>query len=114
MLVGFHAALKNASPSLFFPLSPHLFLGQEVSPDGRKDSADEDSERELDINFPETPETCLQMNLVYQEIIEEKIEEVIILLSQNKEEQVSSCFLSSSVLRICQSPSVWGWGESSI
>ncbi|XP_077161128.1 snRNA-activating protein complex subunit 4 isoform X2 [Paroedura picta] len=57
----------------------------EVSPDGGQDSTDEDSEREFDL--PETPETCLQMNLVYQEVIEEKIKEVNILLSQNKEQQ---------------------------
>ncbi|KAL8174559.1 UNVERIFIED_CONTAM: Myblike DNAbinding domain-containing protein, partial [Gekko kuhli] len=57
----------------------------DVSPDGRKGSADEDCEEELDL--PETPETCLQMNLVYQEVIEEKIKEVSILLSQNKEQQ---------------------------
>ncbi|XP_015269664.1 PREDICTED: snRNA-activating protein complex subunit 4 [Gekko japonicus] len=60
-------------------------FASEESPDGRKGSSDEDCEREL--HLPETPETCLQMNLVYQEVIEEKIKEVNILLSQNKEQQ---------------------------
>ncbi|XP_048368604.1 snRNA-activating protein complex subunit 4 isoform X2 [Sphaerodactylus townsendi] len=51
-------------------------------------SAEEDSENELDIiNLPKTPETCLQMNMVYQEVIEEKIKEVNVLLAENKEQQ---------------------------
>uniref|UniRef100_A0A8D0EPV3 snRNA-activating protein complex subunit 4 n=1 Tax=Strix occidentalis caurina TaxID=311401 RepID=A0A8D0EPV3_STROC len=33
------------------------------------------------------PETCLQMNHVYQEVIQEKIEEVKLLIAQNKEQQ---------------------------
>ncbi|NXH98213.1 SNPC4 protein, partial [Pachycephala philippinensis] len=33
------------------------------------------------------PETCLQMNHVYQEVIKEKIEEVKLLIAQNKEQQ---------------------------
>ncbi|NXI26954.1 SNPC4 protein, partial [Sterrhoptilus dennistouni] len=33
------------------------------------------------------PETCLQMNHVYQEVIREKIEEVELLIAQNKEQQ---------------------------
>nr|XP_056716180.1 LOW QUALITY PROTEIN: snRNA-activating protein complex subunit 4 [Euleptes europaea] len=60
----------------------------EVSPVGSQSSGDEDSKNELDIiNLPETPETCLQMNLVYQEVIDEKIKEVNVLLAQNKEQQ---------------------------
>ncbi|XP_069465675.1 snRNA-activating protein complex subunit 4 [Ambystoma mexicanum] len=42
---------------------------------------------EIDPNFPASPETCLQINLVYQEVIEEKIQEVILLLARNKERQ---------------------------
>ncbi|KAM9117064.1 snRNA-activating protein complex subunit 4-like isoform 1-T1 [Pangshura tecta] len=38
-------------------------------------------------NLPADPETCLQMNLVYQEVIQEKIEEVNVLIAQNKEQQ---------------------------
>ncbi|NXK52236.1 SNPC4 protein, partial [Chauna torquata] len=48
-----------------------------------EDSSDDDTENSL----PEDPETCLQMNHVYQEVIQEKIEEVDILIAQNKEQQ---------------------------
>ncbi|XP_069729379.1 snRNA-activating protein complex subunit 4 [Phaenicophaeus curvirostris] len=46
------------------------------------DSSDDDVE-----SLPQDPETCLQMNLVYQEIIQEKLEEVELLLAQNREQQ---------------------------
>ncbi|KFV94228.1 snRNA-activating protein complex subunit 4, partial [Eurypyga helias] len=49
----------------------------------RDDSSDDDTEGSL----PQDPETCLQMNHVYQEVIQEKIEEVELLIAQNKEEQ---------------------------
>ncbi|KFV10252.1 snRNA-activating protein complex subunit 4, partial [Pterocles gutturalis] len=49
----------------------------------REDSSDDDIENSL----PQDPETCLQMNHVYQEVIQEKIEEVEILIAQNKEQQ---------------------------
>ncbi|XP_075761685.1 snRNA-activating protein complex subunit 4 isoform X2 [Pelodiscus sinensis] len=42
---------------------------------------------DIDNNLPADPETCLQMNLVYQEVIQEKIEEVNLLIAQNKEQQ---------------------------
>uniref|UniRef100_A0A8C0G387 snRNA-activating protein complex subunit 4 n=1 Tax=Chelonoidis abingdonii TaxID=106734 RepID=A0A8C0G387_CHEAB len=47
-------------------------------------SSDDDN---IDDNLPADPETCLQMNLVYQEVIQEKIEEVNLLIAQNKEQQ---------------------------
>ncbi|NXL30459.1 SNPC4 protein, partial [Glaucidium brasilianum] len=47
------------------------------------DSSDDDTESSL----PQDPETCLQMNHVYQEVIQEKIEEVKLLIAQNKEQQ---------------------------
>ncbi|KFV45860.1 snRNA-activating protein complex subunit 4, partial [Gavia stellata] len=47
------------------------------------DSSDDDMENSL----PQDPETCLQMNHVYQEVIQEKIEEVELLIAQNKEQQ---------------------------
>ncbi|XP_042335277.1 snRNA-activating protein complex subunit 4 isoform X2 [Sceloporus undulatus] len=61
-------------------------VDMEVDPNGLIDT-DEESEDEVSINLPQTPETCLQMNLVYQEIIQEKIEEINLLLAQNKEQQ---------------------------
>ncbi|KFM08449.1 snRNA-activating protein complex subunit 4, partial [Aptenodytes forsteri] len=50
---------------------------------GEDDSSDDDIESSL----PQDPETCLQMNHVYQEVIQEKIEEVELLIAQNKEQQ---------------------------
>ncbi|NXJ23299.1 SNPC4 protein, partial [Dicrurus megarhynchus] len=51
----------------------------------REDSSDDDDD---DIeSLPQDPETCLQMNYVYQEVIKEKIEEVELLIAQNKEQQ---------------------------
>ncbi|XP_072422131.1 snRNA-activating protein complex subunit 4 isoform X3 [Chiloscyllium punctatum] len=37
--------------------------------------------------LPEDPETCLQMNLVYQEVIVEKLQDLELLLAHNKEQQ---------------------------
>ncbi|XP_009997148.1 PREDICTED: snRNA-activating protein complex subunit 4 [Chaetura pelagica] len=51
--------------------------------EGEADSSDDDMES----NLPLDPETCLQMNYVYQEVIQEKLEEVELLLAQNKEQQ---------------------------
>uniref|UniRef100_A0A8C6X9C6 Small nuclear RNA activating complex polypeptide 4 n=1 Tax=Naja naja TaxID=35670 RepID=A0A8C6X9C6_NAJNA len=54
----------------------------EVDPGGEKGDSEEE-----EVNLPQTPETCLQMNLVYQEVIQEKIEEINSLLAQNKKQQ---------------------------
>ncbi|NXW86175.1 SNPC4 protein, partial [Alopecoenas beccarii] len=69
-----------ASPSACYPsASSHAYLEVE----GEADSSDDDIESSL----PQDPETCLQMNHVYQEVIQEKIEEVELLIAQNKEQQ---------------------------
>lgn len=53
------------------------------------DSSDDDDDNDdIESSLPQDPETCLQMNHVYQEVIQEKIEEVELLLAQNKEQQV--------------------------
>uniref|UniRef100_A0A8C6X9D1 Small nuclear RNA activating complex polypeptide 4 n=1 Tax=Naja naja TaxID=35670 RepID=A0A8C6X9D1_NAJNA len=57
-------------------------LDMEVDPGGEKGDSEEE-----EVNLPQTPETCLQMNLVYQEVIQEKIEEINSLLAQNKKQQ---------------------------
>lgn len=49
-------------------------------------SNDEDDTKEK--TLPEDPETCLQLNMVYQEVIQEKLAEVGLLLAQNREQQV--------------------------
>ncbi|XP_047907258.2 snRNA-activating protein complex subunit 4 isoform X2 [Anser cygnoides] len=56
---------------------------EEMEVEKEEDSSDDDTENSL----PEDPETCLQMNHVYQEVIQEKIEEVELLIAQNKEQQ---------------------------
>ncbi|NXS36228.1 SNPC4 protein, partial [Pomatostomus ruficeps] len=53
----------------------------------REDSSDEDDDDEDIEGLPQDPETCLQMNHVYQEVIKEKIEEVELLIAQNREQQ---------------------------
>ncbi|NXY72645.1 SNPC4 protein, partial [Glareola pratincola] len=68
--------------SLFsFPLSPCIIWFKEM--EREDDSSDDDIESSL----PQDPETCLQMNHVYQEVIQEKIDEVELLIAQNKEQQ---------------------------
>lgn len=52
-----------------------------------KEGGSSDDDNIDDDNLPADPETCLQMNLVYQEVIQEKIEEVNLLIAQNKEQQ---------------------------
>ncbi|KAM4647208.1 snRNA-activating protein complex subunit 4 [Amazona ochrocephala] len=61
----------------------------EMEMEREDDSSDDDDDDNDDIesSLPQDPETCLQMNHVYQEVIQEKIEEVELLLAQNKEQQ---------------------------
>ncbi|KAJ7396203.1 snRNA-activating protein complex subunit 4 isoform X1 [Pitangus sulphuratus] len=54
----------------------------EMEMEREEDSSDDDIE-----SLPQDPETCLQMNHVYQEVIQEKIEEVELLIAQNREQQ---------------------------
>ncbi|XP_044309095.1 snRNA-activating protein complex subunit 4 [Varanus komodoensis] len=61
-------------------------VDMEVDPGGVKE-ADQEQEGGVVIYLPHTPETCLQMNLVYQEVIQEKMVEINLLLAQNKEQQ---------------------------
>ncbi|NWW88756.1 SNPC4 protein, partial [Rhynochetos jubatus] len=65
------------------PLQPPLPVLLRCVMEREDDSSDDDTEDSL----PQDPETCLQMNHVYQEVIQEKIEEVELLIAQNKEQQ---------------------------
>ncbi|KAI4898345.1 hypothetical protein NFI96_024572 [Prochilodus magdalenae] len=49
------------------------------------DSSDEDSDEDLDL--PQDVETCLQMNLVYQEVLKEKLAELERLVIENRQQQ---------------------------
>ncbi|NXB71174.1 SNPC4 protein, partial [Donacobius atricapilla] len=67
---------------LFFCFLPKcLICLKEVE---AEDSDDDDDDLE---SLPQNPETCLRMNHVYQEVIREKIEEVELLIAQNREQQ---------------------------
>ncbi|KYO23408.1 snRNA-activating protein complex subunit 4 isoform A [Alligator mississippiensis] len=52
---------------------------------GKDSSGDDDDD--IESSLPNDPETCLEMNLVYQNIIQEKINEVADLIAQNKGQQ---------------------------
>ncbi|NXT55014.1 SNPC4 protein, partial [Pluvianellus socialis] len=75
--------LKQTSFSLLFSSLPLkcLICFKEM---GREDDSSDD---DIESSLPQDPETCLQMNHVYQEVIQEKIEEVELLIAQNKEQQ---------------------------
>ncbi|XDV20241.1 hypothetical protein PO909_025598 [Leuciscus waleckii] len=52
------------------------------------DSSDEDSDEDDDhLDLPQNVETCLQMNLVYQEVLKEKLSELEQLLKENQQQQ---------------------------
>ncbi|XP_053523780.1 snRNA-activating protein complex subunit 4 isoform X2 [Artibeus jamaicensis] len=58
-------------------------LSEEERWGGASNEEDDPKEKVL----PEDPETCLQLNMVYQEVIQEKLAEVSLLLAQNREQQ---------------------------
>ncbi|NWW26838.1 SNPC4 protein, partial [Falcunculus frontatus] len=76
----YRSAFKTAL-SLSFLLK-YLICLKEVEVE--EDSSDDDDDTE---GLSQDPETCLEMNHVYQEVIMEKIEEVELLIAQNKEQQ---------------------------
>ncbi|XP_045878270.1 snRNA-activating protein complex subunit 4 isoform X2 [Meles meles] len=55
------------------------------SPGSEEEQWGEDDPK--DKTLPENPETCLQLNMVYQEVIQERLAEVSLLLAQNREQQ---------------------------
>lgn len=65
--------------------APFLAPNQEEE---RSSEGSNDEEDPKDKALPEDPETCLQLNMVYQEVIREKLAEVSQLLAQNQEQQV--------------------------
>uniref|UniRef100_A0A2K6JX78 snRNA-activating protein complex subunit 4 n=1 Tax=Rhinopithecus bieti TaxID=61621 RepID=A0A2K6JX78_RHIBE len=58
-----------------------------ISEEERWGEASNDEEDPKDKTLPEDPETCLQLNMVYQEVIQEKLAEANLLLAQNREQQ---------------------------
>ncbi|XP_066419054.1 snRNA-activating protein complex subunit 4 [Molothrus aeneus] len=58
----------------------------EMEVEVEEDSSDDDDDDDIE-SLPQDPETCLQMNHVYQDVIKEKIEEVELLIAQNRAQQ---------------------------
>ncbi|NWR22741.1 SNPC4 protein, partial [Emberiza fucata] len=58
----------------------------EVEEDSSDDDDDDDDDGGIE-SLPQDPETCLQMNHVYQDVIKEKIEEVELLIAENRAQQ---------------------------
>uniref|UniRef100_A0A7N4V6B3 snRNA-activating protein complex subunit 4 n=1 Tax=Sarcophilus harrisii TaxID=9305 RepID=A0A7N4V6B3_SARHA len=54
--------------------------------EGSWGESDEDDDSKDQV-LSKDPETCLQLNMVYQEVLQEKIAEIDLLLAQNKEQQ---------------------------
>ncbi|KAM6182493.1 snRNA-activating protein complex subunit 4 [Erethizon dorsatum] len=69
-------------PAVDLDVAGHPVLAEE-----RWGEASNDEEDPKDKALPEDPETCLQLNMVYQEVIQEKLAEVSLLLAQNREQQ---------------------------
>lgn len=69
-------------------LSLHLLFLAPNQGEERWSEASNEEEDPKDKALPEDPETCLQLNMVYQEVIQEKLAEVSQLLAQNQEQQV--------------------------
>ncbi|KAM5332259.1 snRNA-activating protein complex subunit 4 isoform 2-T6 [Glossophaga mutica] len=61
--------------------------GPPISEEERWGGASNDEDDPKEKMLPEDPETCLQLNMVYQEVIQEKLAEVSLLLAQNREQQ---------------------------
>lgn len=68
--------------------SLHLSFLTPNQEEERGSEASNEEEDPKDKALPEDPETCLQLNMVYQEVIREKLAEVSQLLAQNQEQQV--------------------------
>ncbi|NXE39735.1 SNPC4 protein, partial [Ptilorrhoa leucosticta] len=77
------AAVKATASLSFLPKCLLSLKEVEIEEDSSDDDDDDDDIESL----PQDPETCLQMNYVYQEVIKEKIEEVELLIAQNREQQ---------------------------
>ncbi|NXR77040.1 SNPC4 protein, partial [Pycnonotus jocosus] len=68
------------------PPVPALCTNDNDDDDDEEEEEEDDDDDDIE-SLPQNPETCLQMNHVYQEVIREKIEEVELLIAQNKEQQ---------------------------
>ncbi|MEJ1271812.1 small nuclear RNA activating complex polypeptide 4 [Cricetulus griseus] len=81
------SSLSSDSEADLLPDEDLEATGTPIVEEERWSEASNDEEDPKDKALPEDPETCLQLNMVYQEVIQEKLAEVSQLLAQNQEQQ---------------------------
>lgn len=87
------SSLSSDSDADFLPDEDlETAAGAPIVEEERWSEASNDEEDPKDKALPEDPETCLQLNMVYQEVIREKLAEVSQLLAQNQEQQEEILF----------------------
>lgn len=86
------SSLSSDSEADFLPDEDLGTAGAPILGEERWSEASNDEEDTKDKALPEDPETCLQLNMVYQEVIQEKLAEVSQLLAQNQEQQEEILF----------------------
>ncbi|CAO2598353.1 snRNA-activating protein complex subunit 4 [Lemmus lemmus] len=86
------SSLSSDSEADFLPDEDLGTAGVPILEEERWSEDSNDEEDPKDKALPEDPETCLQLNMVYQEVIQEKLAEVSQLLAQNQEQQEEILF----------------------
>ncbi|XP_023422174.1 snRNA-activating protein complex subunit 4 isoform X3 [Cavia porcellus] len=81
------SSLDSDSDAESLPAEDLDIAGPPVLVEERWGGGSNDEEDPKEKALPEDPETCLQLNMVYQEVIQEKLAEVSLLLAQNREQQ---------------------------
>ncbi|XP_015449745.1 snRNA-activating protein complex subunit 4 [Pteropus alecto] len=81
------SSLESDSDADSLPDEDSDTAGPPISEEERWGEVSNDEDDAKEKTLPEDPETCLQLNMVYQEVIQEKLAEVGLLLAQNREQQ---------------------------
>ncbi|XP_057580047.1 snRNA-activating protein complex subunit 4 isoform X2 [Hippopotamus amphibius kiboko] len=81
------SSLDSGSDAGSLPDEDSDAAGPPLSEEERWGEASSDEDEPKEKALPEDPETCLQLNMVYQEVIREKLADVSLLLAQNREQQ---------------------------
>ncbi|XP_021563796.1 snRNA-activating protein complex subunit 4 [Carlito syrichta] len=81
------SSLDSDSEADSLPAEDLEAAGALISEEERWGEASNDEDDPKDRALPEDPETCLQLNMVYQEVLQERLAEVGLLLAQNREQQ---------------------------
>uniref|UniRef100_A0A8C6E3K6 snRNA-activating protein complex subunit 4 n=1 Tax=Moschus moschiferus TaxID=68415 RepID=A0A8C6E3K6_MOSMO len=81
------SSLDSDSDADSLPDSDSDAAGPLLSEEERWGEASNDEDDPKEEVLPEDPEACLQLNMVYQEVVREKLAEVSLLLAQNREQQ---------------------------